>query len=65
MKKEGMFKRIAGLTLAATMMFSLASCGNGGGGNAAAAAAQVGGDDPAPVLHQLQQAIDEYFKDEA
>lgn len=37
----------------------------GGGGNAAAAAAQVGGDDPAPVLHQLQQAIDEYFKDEA
>ncbi len=32
MKKEGIFKRVAGLTLAATMTFSLASCG---GGNAA------------------------------
>ena len=33
MKKEGIFKRIAGLTLAATMVFSLASCGGSAHGS--------------------------------
>ena len=34
MKKEGIFKRVAGLTLAATMALSLASCGNSNSGAA-------------------------------
>ena len=42
MKKEGIFKRIAGLTLAATMVFSLASCGGSADSGKSNAGSQSG-----------------------